>query len=88
MSQSPNTAISRRHAKCSPFAMYVDEKLAILDKRNRMIAEKKITDVIYEIEMIDVVTTLQQPETSADGFYASSIHLAQHTNQIIVTCQC
>ena len=63
----------QEQAKCSPFALYIGEKLANLDKRNRMIAEKKITDVIYEIEinsseMITVVTAPQQPQTPQMDF--------------------
>ena len=54
------------------FSLYIGEKLANLDKRNRMIAEKKITDVIYEIEInsSDVVTAPQQPQTPQMDFMA------------------
>jgi len=31
--------------------MYIDEKLSNLDKRSRRIAEKRITDVLFEAEM-------------------------------------
>ena len=34
-----------------PFSLYIAEKLSGFDKRSRMIAEKRINDVIFEIEM-------------------------------------
>jgi hypothetical protein len=34
----------------SPFAMYVEEKLLSFDKRTRLIAEKRISDVIFDLE--------------------------------------
>ena len=37
--------------KISNFAMYVDKKLSDLDKRSRQIAEKRISDVLFEAEM-------------------------------------
>lgn len=43
----------------SSFGAYVNEKLAIFDRRRRSVAEKKIMDVLYEVEMggIDGVNT-------------------------------
>ena len=38
-------------SKHSAFALYVDEKLSQLGKRDRRIAEKCISDVLLEIEM-------------------------------------
>ena len=38
-------------SKHSAFALYVDEKLSQLGKRDRRIAEKRISDVLFEIEM-------------------------------------
>ena len=35
----------------SPFALYVDEKLKLLDKRTPMFTEKRIMDSIFEAEM-------------------------------------
>ena len=35
----------------SAFALYVDEKLSQLGKRDRRIAEKRISDVLFEVEM-------------------------------------
>lgn len=38
-------------SQSSPFSLYVAEKLSHLDRRNRMIAEKRISDILFEIEM-------------------------------------
>ena len=38
-------------SKHSSFALYVDEKLSQLGKRDRRIAEKHISDVLFEVEM-------------------------------------
>ena len=38
-------------AKVSTFAVYVDEKLSQLNKRDRRVAEKRISDVLFNIEM-------------------------------------
>ena len=35
----------------SVFATYVDEKLSQLNKRDRRIAEKRISDILFDIEM-------------------------------------
>ena len=37
--------------KRSAFSLYVEEKLSLLDRRNRRIAEKRISDILFEIEM-------------------------------------
>ena len=37
--------------KVSAFSLYVEEKLSQLDKRHRRVAEKRISDVLFEIEM-------------------------------------
>ena len=37
--------------KISAFALYVDEKLSELNKRTRTIAEKRISDVLFDMEM-------------------------------------
>ena len=37
--------------KVSSFAMYVDEKLKNLDNRSRALAEKRISDVLFDLEM-------------------------------------
>ena len=34
-----------------PFSLYIAEKLSGFDKRSRMIAEKRINDIIFEFEM-------------------------------------
>ena len=49
--------------KLSAFAVYVDEKLSELKKRDRRIAEKRISDVLFDIEIAT--------DTSTDG---GSIH--------------
>ena len=36
-----------------PFSTYIAEKLANFDKRTRMIAKKRINDIIFELEMGD-----------------------------------
>ena len=37
--------------KISAFALYVDEKLSELNKRTRRIAEKRVSDVLFDMEM-------------------------------------
>lgn len=37
--------------RASSFAMYVDEKLNNLDSRSRALAEKRISDVLFDLEM-------------------------------------
>ena len=37
----------------SAFGMYIEEKLSQLEKRNRRIAEKRITDILFEIEIAE-----------------------------------
>ena len=37
--------------KLSSFATYIDEKLSELNKHKRRIAEKRITDILFDIEM-------------------------------------
>ena len=43
--------------KISALALYVDEKLSELNKRTRRIAEKRISDVLFDIEMSTDVST-------------------------------
>ena len=38
-------------SKHSAFALYVDEKLSQLGKRDRRVAQKRISDVLFEVEM-------------------------------------
>ena len=46
------------------FAMYVDEKLSNLDKRSRRIAEKRVSDVLFEAEMsLDLTEAGEQRNT-------------------------
>ena len=37
--------------KPSTFALYVDEKLKLLDNRTRIFTEKRISDILFEAEM-------------------------------------
>ena len=43
--------------KIPALALYVDEKLSELNKRTRRIAEKRISDVLFDIEMSTDVST-------------------------------
>ena len=43
--------------KISAFALYVDEKLTELNKHTRRIAEKRISDVLFDMEMSTDVST-------------------------------
>ena len=43
--------------KISAFALYADEKLSELNKRTRRIAEKRISDVLFDMEMATDVST-------------------------------
>jgi len=54
-----------------PFALYVSNQLKDLDPRQRLIAEKRINDVIFEIKMQDF-------NTGASAF--SGINYQQHTS--------
>ena len=42
--------------KISAFALYVDEKLSELNKGTRGIAEKRISDVLFDMEMLTDVS--------------------------------
>ena len=52
--------------QCS-FSKYVSEKLAIFDRRSRMIAEKRIKDILFEIEMNSHNTMSQVQEPVPQG---------------------
>lgn len=60
--------------QCS-FSKYVSEKLATFDKRLRMIAEKRISDILFEIEMNSHNTMSQVqapvPQGHSAGTYMS-----------------
>ena len=59
-----------KEPKVSPFSLYVEEKLNNFDKRKRAIAEKRTTDVIFDVEMSSemniytVNSSSVQPRTS------------------------
>ena len=46
-----STLIEPQGTKRSAFANYVEEKLSSLNKRQKTIAEKRINDVSFELEM-------------------------------------
>ena len=45
--------------KPSTFALYVDEKLKLLDNRTRIFTEKRISDIIFEAEMGSMPSSIQ-----------------------------
>ena len=70
--------------KISNFAVYVDEKLSNLDKRSRRIAEKRISDVLFEAEMsLDLSEAGEQRNTfgyncqSLQQPFAFTVHQTQ-----------
>ena len=66
--------------QCS-FSLYISEKLASLDRRTRMLAEKRISDIIFEIEMNNDQAVQQNwnsdrmPQSS--GGYMNMLHSGQ-----------
>ena len=66
--------------QCS-FSLYISEKLASLDRRTRMLAEKRISDIIFEIEMSNDQAVQQNwnsdrmPQSS--GGYMNMLHSGQ-----------
>ena len=52
--------------KVSLFTMYVDEKLNILDSRNRALAEKRISNVLFDLEMGNEINS--QPPSHPSKF--------------------
>ena len=57
--------------QCS-FSKYVSEKLETFDRRSRMIAEKRISDILFEIEMNSHDTTSQVQEHAPQGHSAGT----------------
>ena len=57
--------------QCS-FSKYVSEKLETFDRRSRMIAEKRISDILFEIEMNSHDTTSQVQEHVPQGHSAGT----------------
>ena len=51
--------ITNSDHQCS-FSMYFAEKLKALDRRSRIIAEKRITDIFFELEKNDINTVMPQ----------------------------
>lgn len=75
-------------ASHSPFSLYVAEKLSPFDRKTRMIAEKRISDVIFEFEMKEnsvqpfgqyQLQELQPTDTS--GISSSYMNFLQSTQQ-------
>ena len=50
LSSKCTEAITKKPVE-SAFALYVDEKLSQLGKRDRKISEKRISHVLFEVEM-------------------------------------
>ena len=77
--------------KISAFALYVDEKLSELNKRTRRIAEKRISDVLFDMEMsTDVLTdgecsrpqrTQRNPHVGYNFFFCSLFYVDSHSLQ-------
>lgn len=57
---------SPQKPKISAFATYVDEKLSQLNKRGRRIAEKRISDILFDIEM-----EAEAPQEFRVGYFSS-----------------
>lgn len=49
--KTPESSVSGDFKAESSFGVYITEKLKLLDNRRRMIAEKRITDIIWELQM-------------------------------------
>lgn len=52
--------------------MYVDEKLNKLDKRSRSVAEKRINDILFELEMGGEINTQPPAHTQQFQQFSSS----------------
>ena len=46
--------ITASRKETMPFSTYIAEKLANFDKRTRIIAKKRINDIIFELEMGEI----------------------------------
>ena len=57
--------------KRSAFADYIGEKLSTLNKRQRTIAEKRISDVLFELEMSTDSDTFNGIKRTANHFQSS-----------------
>ena len=55
----------------SPFCQYVSEKLEQFDRRTRMIAEKRITDLLFELE-------INQPFSNPNTSFVSLLNSVPH----------
>ena len=66
--------------QCS-FSLYISEKLASFDRRTRMLAEKRISDIIFEIEMSNDQALQQNWNsdhmTQSTGRYMDMLHNSQ-----------
>lgn len=49
--KSPESSATAGPSAEASFASYITEKLKLLDSRRRMIAEKRISDIIWELQM-------------------------------------
>ena len=50
--------------KTAPYSIYVEEKLNGLDKHRRTIAEKRICDVLFDVEMSNEI---ENPRYAVNG---------------------
>ena len=70
--------------KISTFALYVDEKLSELNKRARRIAEKRISDVLFDMEMsTDVSTEEEFSRPQRNPYVGYNYHDVPRTPQAI-----
>ena len=69
--ERPKNPVKEPETKaCDPFASYVSEQLKTLDKRRRLLAEKKINDILFELQF-------EQLEAQSGGFrFANQQHFA------------
>lgn len=77
--KTPESSATAGPSAEASFASYITEKLKLLDNRRRMIAEKRISDIIWELQMdmeqsmtsgSDLSLTLSQPHYPvASSFY-------------------
>ena len=56
--------------KLSPFAVYFDGKISELNRRNRRIAEKQISDILFDLEMAED-TSMGEGYSQRNQFYAT-----------------
>ena len=70
-------AIDQSETKVFDFSMYIEEKLSLLSKRSRKIAEKRISDILFDIEMSEdrIETSVNTNNQAAYGNFSSSTYM-------------